>query len=544
MLFVILILGFSLIACERAEVVEEVQEYEEEHQEEYQEEAREITVEMAAQILIQRILTGAECEDFNRYFYDAHNIEREMVARFEEYLVPSSSRDDVYGDNLERFTSNILYALGTRTSFEVTDVEELGENTYNVTLDIYGLDYDHLDELALESAFYSLMMQAMIGITALEEGGDLFEDLDLDSFKSTADYLVTMSESVRTTPISKEVVIGLSYRDGYWHLDKMEDISNITQAFLMERGYVLESDEQLQRRNGEPDSILVQRLTSASMREFEEINAVSREQERYLAFGAFLMTSNQESARILAIGNSAAHASRILRDSWNIRNGEEALEQMRALATGRGQALVANEIWLEVIVNQNVTQDDIWDGEAFEILPYTTSATRRNALEILENAMEDEELLEFLDDEYYLQGRSVEEYVYEIAKVLALEERVVAGLEAFHFASEMLTELFGFSQEELFNIETLVAWDYGRVAIVARYAVSADLLDEEDVWPYLQEAANAAERTYSSWREYTAAHILGRAIAFGNDSSDFIYTLDFLLNHSESPFQRHEFRER
>lgn len=280
------------------------------------------------------------------------------------------------------------------------------------------------------------------------------------------------------------------------------------------------------------------------MREFEEVNAVSREQERYLAFGAFLMTSNQESARVLAIGNSAAHASRILRDWWDVRNGDDALEQMRALVAGQGQAPVANEIWLEVIVNQNVTLDDIWEGEAFEILYYTTNATRRNALEILENAMQDEELVEYLDDDYYLQGRSVEEYVYEIAKKLALEERVIIGVEAFYAASEMLIELFDFSEEELFDIETLVAWDYGRVAIVARYAVSSDFLDAQDVWPYLQEAANAAEATYSSWREYTAAHILGRAIAFGNDSSDFIYTLDFLLNHSESPFQRHEFSGR
>jgi len=55
-------------------------------------------------------------------------------------------------------------------------------------------------------------------------------------------------------------------------------------------------------------------------------------------------------------------------------------------------------------------------------------------------------------------------------------------------------------------------------------------------------AADSAGDVYSCWREYVAAHILGRAIAFGNYSTeDFVDVIDFLLNHDHSPFNDVEF---
>jgi uncharacterized protein YcfL len=548
MVILTLALLFVLTACQGEEP--EVEVMEEEIVEEVQADSRGITAQEAAVLLVERVISADVHREFERYFYDVDGLQSEIEAQFEAHLLPHSVREDMRGmaleqfmDNLDEFTDNIINALNERTAFDVIDVEELEGDSYAVTLAIYGLDYDHMAEIAIDSAFYWAMMQ--IGLfTAGEDEIDLL-DFDFEGFfdggRNTGDYLVKLSETVRTTPISKEVVVTLEYIDGVWHLINIEDIDYITQALLVERGYVLESDEPLQRLDGEPDSILIRRLLDDTMREFEEINAVSVEQERYLAFGAFLLTNNQESARIMAIGNSALHAGRILRDFWGVTDGESAMIQIIALAEGRGQALVANEIWNEVILTENVTLDDIWYGRAFDYLEYTTNATRNAAMSIFENAMADEELLEYLDDEYYLDGLTVEEYVYEAARRIALEERVHSGVMAFNGASEMLIDLFDFTRDELFEITTLVAWDYGRVAIVARYAVAAGFLDEDDVWPYLEMAANSASETYSGWREFTAAHIIGRAVAFGSDSSDFIYALDFLLNHSESPFQRIDF---
>ena len=547
MIIMILLLAILLTACTEDEVEVEEQEIIEEIQEEVEEIFYEIPPGDAAILLVERFINEDVQEDIDRYFYNGNILEEEINAWLQARLIPQFMTDELVGESLQLFTDNITYALRTRTRFDVIRVNQHPEHLYGVFLEIYGLDYDYLGQGLEESVFFGEMLRFMPLMPEVDNLSvddidfELDVDIDLGEVKTSVDYLVELSSFVRTSPRSAEIEIILRNQDGIWHFMYLDDMEKIAQSLFAEWGYVYEDGVFLQRVNGEPDSLLISRLLAEPMRAFETANAVTEEQEWALAFGPFFLTRNRESARVLTIGYSAPHAGHILKYHWGITDRESALTQIRALSQGQGQTLVADEIWNEFIRTQNITLEDLWETEIFELLEHTTYATRNEAMEIFEFFMADEELLEELNDEYDLRGLTVEEYVYEIAQSFALEDRILLGFFAFEEAIEMLIQLFGFTSEELMSITTLAAWDYGRVAIVARYAVAMGYLDEEDVWPYLQAAAISAAETYSSWREFTAAHILGRAIAVGNDSRDFVYTLDFLLNHSESPFQRLDF---
>jgi hypothetical protein len=139
------------------------------------------------------------------------------------------------------------------------------------------------------------------------------------------------------------------------------------------------------------------------------------------------------------------------------------------------------------------------------------------------------------DEEHY--DEIVELYAY-----ILFTERINNGLYAYTGARMMLINDFGYTEEELLALPNLSAWDYGRVAIIARYGLAAGYIQEEEAWEYLKLAADRAAEVYGSWREYTAAHILGRALAFGNSSQDFRDSLGFLLYHPESSFQTIDFK--
>ena len=279
-------------------------------------------------------------------------------------------------------------------------------------------------------------------------------------------------------------------------------------------------------------------VTSRDMRRFESRHAVSAEQERYLAFGAFVMTNNTESIRVLALYNSADMSSTLLSNYWSVDDRESALTQLELLSSANGQSPVADDIFNTLVKNNQLEPLDanvlLFSGFSFKGLENVLSHSERRA------ASMDVEMELWMD----MLGAKEEDRdeVFELFVFALAVERINSGLEAYIGAKTLLMEDFGFTEEELLGIPALTAWDYGRAAIIARYGVEAGYLEEKEVWAYLKAASDNAADTYNDWREYTAAHILGRALAFGNDSGDFRDTLDFLLNHPESSFHTIDFK--
>ena len=278
---------------------------------------------------------------------------------------------------------------------------------------------------------------------------------------------------------------------------------------------------------------LIADLTSESMREFETRHAVSQSQERYLAFGAFVPTVNRESSRILALQAFEFQAIELLSNFWSITDRAGALVQLSSLSTANGQSPIANEIFHRFVKNGQLELLDLFDEIDITGLENVYAVSARRAERMVNEFIEAGDL----EDEYFDEAVDILTYMF-------LVERINSGLEAYLGAKAILIEFFGFTESELLAIPSLAAWDYGRTTIIARYGVLAGYLDEDEAWYYLHQAANNAAATYSCWREYTAAHILGRALAFGNDSTDMIGTLNFLLNDNESPFNRIQFNGR
>ena len=312
-------------------------------------------------------------------------------------------------------------------------------------------------------------------------------------------------------------------------------------------------DETLE--NEGPESSLIEILTSNKMREFEAANAVTEEQERYLAFGPFVLTANMESVRVLALDISHDSAEMILYRSWGVTDKESAIDQLERLANADGQSPAADDIFNVFIKTGRLDELDPFDmlvnGFDFTGLENVVESTK-SRIERMPEALES--YIKEYEDTFGRLSKADRELVEESFFMINFSMRVNDGIMAYSDAVDLLTDSIdsvswrgistelGFTEEELLNIDTLAAWDYGRTAIIARYSVAAGYIDEDVAWEYLKIAADNASEFYSDWREYTAAHILGRAIAFGSGSFDFAETLEYLLNHEESPFQRIAFK--
>ena len=288
-------------------------------------------------------------------------------------------------------------------------------------------------------------------------------------------------------------------------------------------------------RRAPAESLIVTTLTSVEMAEFEAAHAVTPAQERYLAFGAFLPTVNRESPRVFALESvTEAQAAHNMSSAWSIVDGETALVQIRGLVSASGQSPVADDIWHTLVRNGRFEplcgETMFFEGADLTGLENVYASTVGRA----QGRADEFEALMFLIEAYDI-GLDREE-AFELFVLMLLAERVNSGLEAFHVAGQLLIDAFEFTHEELMSIPTLAAWDYGRAVHVARQSVTAGFLEEEDVWVYLQKAANSAAGIYNCWREYTAAYVIGRALAFGNNSLDMIAAFDFLLHHYASPF--------
>lgn len=365
-------------------------------------------------------------------------------------------------------------------------------------------------------------------------------DLLITNFRGHSDYKFRLENDNQTL-----ILIRQTTGSEFSH----SRVDNPDEIIAMQRNF-LGSDHHVENLNLEAMSemsLLELMLDNFAMEQFEAEHAVSEEQARYLAFSPFLMLSNFESPHVFYIHcmwSGTDCAADILANFWNITDEVSAMRSLESLSNANGQRGIADDIW-GLIQNGQTNLLDPEVGFDLTGLEEVVTSASNQAKELIELLLEDDELVEQLLLMMALDGIDIEGYwqgvLYDELILFVVSERVNAGLTAFERAITMLIEDFGFTEEELLGIKTLAAWDYGRVSIIARYGVAAGFLDEVIAWEHLQLAAKNAVESYSSWREYTAAHVLGRAIAFGNDSHDMKEVLEFLFNHDESPFERHEF---
>ena len=99
-----------------------------------------------------------------------------------------------------------------------------------------------------------------------------------------------------------------------------------------------------------------------------------------------------------------------------------------------------------------------------------------------------------------------------------------------------------YTPDEILSITTVAAWNHGRAGIIAKYAYQLGYLTESQVWEHLQAVANDSARTYTDFRSFLAAYILGCALGYPDDDLKWWHPIfKFLLQDKKSPWQEVSF---
>ena len=201
-------------------------------------------------------------------------------------------------------------------------------------------------------------------------------------------------------------------------------------------------------------------------RSLKKAPAVSEDLQRYLLFGGLLMSVNNESNKAFNIVKSSAkEAKGILASTWGIEDRDDAMYVATHLSVANIHTYFADDIYRNLI-KKGITEPT-------------------------------EEELKSLKLEHAQQP-----------------ERINHGIATYKTAEAKLLKI-GYTEEELANIRTLAAWDYGRTAFIARYSAHAGYITMDEAWTFIIAAAENAASTYDGWRQYLAAYVLGRCVAYG-----------------------------
>jgi hypothetical protein len=63
----------------------------------------------------------------------------------------------------------------------------------------------------------------------------------------------------------------------------------------------------------------------------------------------------------------------------------------------------------------------------------------------------------------------------------------------------------------------ILAWDLGRLVVIARLCFDAGYIDEKAAWGVIRNAYEIAIKNYSNWKDFAVSYLIGRGM-FGGDS--------------------------
>lgn len=84
----------------------------------------------------------------------------------------------------------------------------------------------------------------------------------------------------------------------------------------------------------------------------------------------------------------------------------------------------------------------------------------------------------------------------------------------------------------------LKAWDYGRLVGVARWSYSAGYISEDEAWKNILFAGHQIQSSYSSWQDFEANYLLGRAFwSHNTNNSDVTQGIEWMNTNPKSPWK-------
>jgi hypothetical protein len=125
-----------------------------------------------------------------------------------------------------------------------------------------------------------------------------------------------------------------------------------------------------------------------------------------------------------------------------------------------------------------------------------------------------------------------------------------AAPKALQFANN-LTECIaarGNNEFAAFNDENMkkgiLAWDLGRLVVIARMCFDIGYIDEETAWNIIRGVYEAATKEYQNWKELAISYLIGRGM-YGGDSmmlSGLYYTAKTAFENDNSPWKNIPFK--
>lgn len=105
---------------------------------------------------------------------------------------------------------------------------------------------------------------------------------------------------------------------------------------------------------------------------------------------------------------------------------------------------------------------------------------------------------------------------------------------------ESLTEKGYISSQADLRNQSILAWDMGRLVLIARCCFECGYITEEKAWCYMEEAHKKCCAVYSDWKEFAAGYVIGRCMWGGMKQmpGGIMGIAEGLLRDPESPWQK------
>jgi Protein of unknown function (DUF1266) len=132
----------------------------------------------------------------------------------------------------------------------------------------------------------------------------------------------------------------------------------------------------------------------------------------------------------------------------------------------------------------------------------------------------------------------------EFNDVCVLDQQVTAKLEPWDTIETAVEDkavlaniYFARRHRERIGSRSLLAWDMVRLITIAGWGYLTRMISEDEAWSYVLPAAQAIQRTYTSWEELGKHHLLGREFWAGAWEGRFARCCLALFDDPASPWR-------
>ncbi|MGB3621342.1 MAG: DUF1266 domain-containing protein [Ketobacter sp.] len=113
-------------------------------------------------------------------------------------------------------------------------------------------------------------------------------------------------------------------------------------------------------------------------------------------------------------------------------------------------------------------------------------------------------------------------------------------------AGQALRESLVWHYRFILGNQSIIAWDLGRVILLARMAVTCGHITEQEAWDTILADAKEAKKLFCNWYQFAHSYLIGRQFAMKNlddaQGEEHLLAAHHLLTHPQSPWLRHPFR--